>query len=111
MSLGRLGTIAPDRRAVPMKLPPVEYEAPTTVAEAVDLLTEHGDEASVLAGGQSLIPLLALRLARPGGLIDIKGIDELSGGSVVDGQGGIGGMARGDVGEESRTGAGTLPLL
>ena len=53
---------APDRRAAPVKLPEVEYEAPTTVAEAVDLLAEHGDEASVLAGGQSLIPLLALRL-------------------------------------------------
>ena len=55
-----------------MKLPEVEYEAPTTVAEAVDLLAEHGDEASVLAGGQSLIPLLALRLARPEVLIDIN---------------------------------------
>ena len=62
-----------------MKLPEVEYEAPTTVAEAVDLLAEHGDEASVLAGGQSLIPLLALRLARPAVLIDINGIDELAG--------------------------------
>ena len=36
-----------------MKLPPFAYEAPTTVADAVDLLAEHGDEASVLAGGQS----------------------------------------------------------
>ena len=62
-----------------MKLPPVEYEAPTTAAEAIDLLAEHLDEASVLAGGQSLIPLLALRLARPAVLIDINGIAELSG--------------------------------
>src|SRR2546430_12068995 len=111
MSLGRLGTIAPDRRAVPMKLPPVEYEAPTTVAEAVDLLTEHGDEASVLAGGQSLIPLLALRLARPEVLIDINGIDELSGVSVIDGQVAIGAMTREYVAEESGTVADTLPLL
>jgi CO/xanthine dehydrogenase FAD-binding subunit len=43
-----------------MKLPPVAYEAPKTVSEAVELLAEHQDEASVLAGGQSLIPLLAL---------------------------------------------------
>ena len=50
-----------DRRAASMKLPPFEYEAPTIVAEAIDLLAEHLDEASVLAGGQSLIPLLALR--------------------------------------------------
>ena len=56
-----------------MKLPPVEYEAPTTVAEAIDLLAEYVDEASVLAGGQSLIPLLAMRLARPAVLIDING--------------------------------------
>ena len=61
-----------------MKLPPVEYEAPTTVAEAIDLLAEYLDEASVLAGGQSLIPLLALRLARPAVLIDINGLAELS---------------------------------
>ena len=47
-----------------MKLPPVGYEAPTTAAETVGLLAEYLDEASVLAGGQSLIPLLALRLAR-----------------------------------------------
>ena len=68
-----------------MKLPPVEYEAPTTVAEAVDLLAEHFDEASVLAGGQSLIPLLALRLARPEVLIDINGLAELAGVSAADG--------------------------
>ncbi|HEX7164614.1 MAG TPA: FAD binding domain-containing protein, partial [Trebonia sp.] len=62
-----------------MKLPYVDYEAPETVAEAVNLLAEHQDEASVLAGGQSLIPLLALRLARPALLIDINGLGELSG--------------------------------
>src|SRR5947199_7406689 len=111
MSLRRLGTIAPDRRAVPMKLPPVEYEAPTTVAEAVDLLAEHGDEASVLAGGQSLIPLLALRLARPEVLIDINGIDELSGVSAANGHVAIGAMTREYVAEESGTVADTLPLL
>src|ERR1700683_4589423 len=77
----------PDRRAAPMKLPPVEYEAPTTVAEAVDLLAEYLDEASVLAGGQSLIPLLALRLARPEILIDSNGIAELSGVAAGDGWG------------------------
>src|SRR6201985_261904 len=94
-----------------MKLPPVEYEAPTTVAEAVDLLAEHGDEASVLAGGQSLIPLLALRLARPEVLIDINRVDELSGVSAVDGHVTIGAMTREYVAEESGTVADTLPLL
>jgi carbon-monoxide dehydrogenase medium subunit len=94
-----------------MKLPPVEYEAPTTVAEAVDLLAEYGDEASVLAGGQSLIPLLALRLARPEVLIDINRIDELSGVSAANGHVAIGAMTREYVAEESGTVADTLPLL
>src|SRR5260370_25950169 len=94
-----------------MKLPPFEYEAPTTVAEAVDLLAEHGDEASVLAGGQRLIPLLALRLARPAVLIDINGVGELSGGSATDGWVSIGAMTREYVAEESKTVAGTVPLL
>ena len=94
-----------------MKLPYVEYEAPTTVAEAIDLLAEHLDEASVLAGGQSLVPLLALRLARPAVLIDINGIHELSGVSATDGWVAIGAMTREYVAEKSETVADTVPLL
>jgi carbon-monoxide dehydrogenase medium subunit len=94
-----------------MKLPPFEYEAPTTVAEAVDLLAEHGDEASVLAGGQSLIPLLALRLARPAVLIDINGIAELSGVSAADGWVTIGAVTREYMAEESGAVADAVPLL
>jgi carbon-monoxide dehydrogenase medium subunit len=94
-----------------MKLPHVDYEAPKTVSEAVELLAEHQDEASVLAGGQSLIPLLALRLARPEVLIDINGVDELSGVSVADGWVAIGAMTREYVAEESETVAETVPLL
>jgi carbon-monoxide dehydrogenase medium subunit len=94
-----------------MKLPPFEYEAPTTVADAVGLLAEHGDEASVLAGGQSLIPLLALRLARPEVLIDINGVGELSGVSAADGWVAIGAMTREYVAEESGTVADGVPLL
>jgi carbon-monoxide dehydrogenase medium subunit len=94
-----------------MKLPPVDYEAPTTVSEAVESLAEHLDEASVLAGGQSLIPLLALRLARPAVLIDINGIDELSGVSAADGRLSIGALTREYMAEESGTVAGTVPLL
>ncbi len=94
-----------------MKLPPVEYEAPTTVAEAVDLLAEHLDEASVLAGGQSLIPLLALRLARPEVLIDINGVAELSGVSAADGWVTVGAMTREYMAEESGTVADAVPLL
>jgi carbon-monoxide dehydrogenase medium subunit len=94
-----------------MKLPYFEYLAPTTIAEAVDLLAEHQDDASVLAGGQSLIPLMALRLARPAVLIDINGLGELSGVSVTDGWVAIGAMTREYVVEESETVAGTVPLL
>ena len=68
-----------------MKPPPFEYCAVTTVEEALDLLAEHGDEAKVLAGGQSLVPLLALRLARPDYLVDINGVDELSTFEPTDG--------------------------
>jgi len=94
-----------------MKLPPFEYEAPTTLAEAVDLLAEYTDEASVLAGGQSLIPLLALRLARPAVVIDINGVGELAGISATDGWVSIGAMTREYVAEESKTVADTVPLL
>jgi carbon-monoxide dehydrogenase medium subunit len=96
---------------MPVKLPCVEYEAPVTVAEAVDLLAEHGDEASVLAGGQSLIPLLALRLARPAVLIDINGVAELSRVSATDGRVTVGAMTREYVAEESETVAQAVPLL
>ncbi len=94
-----------------MKLPPVDYEAPETVSGALELLAEHLDEASVLAGGQSLIPLLALRLARPAVLIDINGIKELSGVSAADGRVAIGAMTREYVAEETTTIADTVPLL
>jgi aerobic carbon-monoxide dehydrogenase medium subunit len=94
-----------------MKLPYVEYEAPTTIAEAVDLLAEHEDEASVLAGGQSLIPLMALRLARPAVLIDINGLSELSLVAVTDGRVAIGAMTREYVAEDSATVSDAVPLL
>src|SRR5579872_7440135 len=94
-----------------MKLPPFEYEAPATIAGAVDLLAEYTDEASVLAGGQSLIPLLALRLARPAVLIDINGVGELAGISATDGRVAIGAMTREYVAEDSATVGDTVPLL
>jgi carbon-monoxide dehydrogenase medium subunit len=65
----------------------------------------------VLAGGQSLIPLLALRLARPAVLIDINGIAELSGVSATDGLVTIGAMTREYVAEESGTVTDAVPLL
>lgn len=63
------------------------YHRPDTVEEAVGLLAEHGTDAKVLAGGQSLIPLLALRLSRPEHVIDIGRIGELY--SMEDGTDGL----------------------
>jgi carbon-monoxide dehydrogenase medium subunit len=56
-----------------------EYHAPTSVAEAISLLQQHGDEAKILAGGHSLLPAMKLRLSAPGVLIDITNIAELKG--------------------------------
>jgi aerobic carbon-monoxide dehydrogenase medium subunit len=74
--------------------PSFEYLRPETVPEAVAMLQEHGDEAKILSGGQSLIPMMKLRLARPGVLIDIN---RISGLSYVKEEGGylkIGGLTR-----------------
>jgi carbon-monoxide dehydrogenase medium subunit len=68
-----------------VKPAPFEYHRPTSADEAIALLAEHGDEAKVLAGGQSLVPLLGLRLSRPSHLIDVNRISELGG--VANGDG------------------------
>jgi len=60
-----------------MKPAQFNYHDPASVAEVIDLLAEHGDEAAILAGGQSLVPLLNLRLARPESVIDLRLVDEL----------------------------------
>jgi CO/xanthine dehydrogenase FAD-binding subunit len=57
-----------------MKPAAFEYDDPRTLDEALDLLAEHGDAAKVLAGGQSLVPLLNFRLARPDRLVDINNV-------------------------------------
>jgi aerobic carbon-monoxide dehydrogenase medium subunit len=61
-----------------LKLPRFEYHAPDTIDEVLSLLAEHGDEAKVMAGGQSLVPLLAMRLARPAQVIDINRVAGMS---------------------------------
>jgi aerobic carbon-monoxide dehydrogenase medium subunit len=63
-----------------VKPPPFSYAAPTTLSQAIGLLTEHAAaEPRVLAGGQSLIPLMNFRLAKPGYLIDLRNVAGLSG--------------------------------
>jgi aerobic carbon-monoxide dehydrogenase medium subunit len=74
--------------------PSFEYLRPKTVPEVVALLQQYGDEAKILSGGQSLIPMMKLRLARPGYLIDIN---RISGLSYIKEEGGflkIGGLTR-----------------
>jgi len=71
-----------------------EYHRPETLDEALSLLDQHGDEGKVLAGGQSLIPLMKLRFAAPGHLVDINRIPGLDGLEEADGQLKIGAMTR-----------------
>jgi len=70
-----------------------EYHRPDSLEEALQLLAEHGDEAKVLAGGQSLIPVMKLRLAAPAHLIDIGrlGMDSIA---ETDGRLAVGALAR-----------------
>ncbi|TMB32291.1 MAG: xanthine dehydrogenase family protein subunit M [Deltaproteobacteria bacterium] len=58
---------------------PFEYHAPATLSEAIALLGRYGDEAKVLAGSQSLIPLMKLRLAQPAHVVDLRKVDGLTG--------------------------------
>ena len=75
--------------------PPVfEFSAPASVDEALETLSQVGDEGRVLAGGQSLIPMMKLRLASPTHLVDINGLSELSYIRESNGHIAIGALAR-----------------
>ena len=80
-----------------------EYFAPPTVEEAVQLLTEHGSGAKILAGGQSLIPAMRFRLAIPSVLIDLNGIDSMGYLREDNGHLAIGSMSRESALEDSDT--------
>ena len=67
-----------------MKPAPFVYHAPLTLEEALDLLAEHGHDAKVLAGGQSLVPVLNMRLAAPAHLVDINRLPDLGQVEVTD---------------------------
>ena len=77
-----------------MKPAPFDYHAAPSAAEAVELLARHGDDAKVLAGGQSLVPMLNLRLARPGVLVDINGAADLDYLREADGVLAVGALVR-----------------
>lgn len=94
-----------------MKPAPFEYHAPASVDDVVSLLAEHGDDAKPLAGGQSLVPMLALRLTRFAHLVDLNRVDELVGVARDDGHVSIGAMTRQATVEHDPTVAGAVPLL
>src|SRR3989475_11283169 len=88
-----------------------EYHAPSTVGEATALLAKLGEDAKILSGGQSLIPLMKLRLANPLHLVDINGIAGLAYIREADGVLRIGGLTRESELEESELVRTRYPLL
>ena len=94
-----------------MKTPRFEYHAPRTLEEAVALLGELGEEGKILAGGQSLVPLLAMRLAQPAHLIDVNAIAELGKIELRDGMLVLGATVRHRQAERSPLVRAEAPLL
>ena len=94
-----------------MKPPVFSYDAPQSVDEVLGILAEHGDDAKLLAGGQSLVPMLNFRLLRPSRLIDLNRVQGLS---AIEPQAGglaIGAMTRQAALERSPAVARIFPLL
>lgn len=95
-----------------MKPAPFEYHRPTSLDQAVTLLAECGSDAKALAGGQSLVPAMNFRLARPAVLVDLNGIASLAAvEELPDGGLRIGAMTRQRAVERSRAVASRAPLL
>jgi aerobic carbon-monoxide dehydrogenase medium subunit len=93
-------------------IPPVfEYLRPSTIPEAIAFLQQYGDDAKILSGGQSLIPMMKLRLARPAYLIDINRIAGLSYIKEEDGHLKIGGLTREAELEDSPLVHAKFPIL
>jgi aerobic carbon-monoxide dehydrogenase medium subunit len=94
-----------------MKPPAFSYDAPQSVDEVLGILAEHGEDAKLLAGGQSLVPMLNFRLLRPSRLIDLNRVQGLS---AIEPQGGglaVGAMTRQAALERSQAVARMFPLL
>jgi aerobic carbon-monoxide dehydrogenase medium subunit len=87
------------------------YHRPDTLEEALEVLGQVGDEGKVLAGGQSLIPMLSMRLAAPAHLVDINRVDGLATVDVVDGRVTVGAMVRHSALERHQEASRAIPLL
>ena len=94
-----------------MKPAPFEYHAPQTLSDAVSLLRDLGEDTKVLAGGQSLVPMMALRLARFDHLVDLNRVGELAGVERRDGTLRVGALVRQARIERDRTVAEAVPLM
>src|SRR5262245_57381069 len=77
-----------------MKPPPFVYHAPGSIEEVLAVLAEAPDETTLLAGGQSLVPLLNMRLARPAAIVDLNRVAGLDGLEASNGAVRIGAMVR-----------------
>jgi len=93
-----------------VKPAPFDYHCPGELSEAIAILQQYSDEAKVLAGGQSLIPLLSLRLSRFDHLVDLQAIEDLRGITTVDGSIRVGAMTT-QAGIARNADAATVPLL
>jgi len=94
-----------------LKAPRFHYVRPESLEGVLQLLAEHGEDARILAGGQSLMPTLAMRLSQPKVLIDINRIDVLKGVALRDGMVRIGALARHVEVKNSPLVAEKLPLI
>jgi len=99
---GRIGSVKPA---------PFVHHAPRSVDEAVEVLAQAGHDGKVLAGGQSLVPVLNMRLASPGHLVDVNGIPGLDGIDVSPDAVRVGALVRHRGLERSDAAAAALPLL
>jgi carbon-monoxide dehydrogenase medium subunit len=94
-----------------MKLPPFDYACPATISEAVQLLVSRDGDAKALAGGQSLVPMLAFRLAQPALLVDLRKLADLRGIRISDNGVTLGAMVRWREIEDDEGLASAHPLL
>lgn len=94
-----------------MKPAPFRYHAPQSLQEVLDLLAEHGPTAKVMAGGQSLVPVLNMRLANPEHLIDLNGVPGLDAIEVTDDAVRVGALVRHAELLDDEAAYAALPLL